>query len=104
MEKIILFAQKNLKVFFEEKTNVIIALLLVMFGLNIFAILEVQNVKKNSDDNFKNLEKFIDKRCEDVDDKVDFRYFNLTRSIQDIHGVNIDTKRGNVVSRFKIVD
>lgn len=104
MEKFILFAQKNLKVIFDEKTNVIIALLLIALGLNIFAIFEIINVKKISDDNFQNLEKFIDKRCEDVDDKVDFRYFNLTRSIQDIHGVNIDTRKGNVVSRFKIVD
>lgn len=29
--------------------------------------------------------------------KVDYRYFNLTNSIQDIHKVEIDTKHGRVV-------
>lgn len=31
-----------------------------------------------------------------VEKKVDFRYFNLTRSIQDIYGIEIDTKDGRI--------
>lgn len=30
--------------------------------------------------------------------KVDFRYYNLTRSLQDINGVIIETKEGRVIN------
>lgn len=32
--------------------------------------------------------------------KVDHRYFNITRSLQDIHGVEIETRQGRVVKLF----
>ena len=31
-----------------------------------------------------------------VEKKTDFRYFNLTRSLEDIHKVEIDTKDGRI--------
>lgn len=31
-----------------------------------------------------------------VEKKVDFRYFNTTRSLEDIHGVEINTKNGKL--------
>lgn len=36
-------------------------------------------------------------RLDKVEKKTDFRYFNLTRSLEDIHKVEIDTKNGRVV-------
>lgn len=32
--------------------------------------------------------------------KVDFRYFNITRSLQDIHKVEIDTHKGRVTKKY----
>ncbi len=32
-------------------------------------------------------------------EKIHFRYFNLTRSLEDLHQVEIDTKDGRVVRR-----
>ena len=92
MDKVMLTISHGLKVFFAEKINVLCALVLLPLLFNAFLFIEI-----------KNTQNLLLKRCEKLDDKIDYRYFNLTRSIQDIHGVNIDTKRGNVVSRFKIV-
>ena len=35
-------------------------------------------------------------RIEKVEKKVDFRYFNTTRSLEGIHNVKIETKHGTV--------
>lgn len=35
--------------------------------------------------------------------KIHFRYFNLTKSIEDIAGVQIDTKDGSVIRHIKSV-
>lgn len=35
-------------------------------------------------------------RLDKVERKTDFRYFNLTRSLEDIHKVEIDTENGRI--------
>ena len=66
---------KNL---FREKIDVIITLLLLLVGLNIYSLTCINNgyikIKK----------------------RIDFRYFNTTRSLQDIHNVEINTLNGEL--------
>ena len=64
--------------FMEDKTNkiiILLILLIIMQGIG-FHRLEVKITG-----------------CEK---KTDFRYFNLNRSLEDIHNVKIDTYRGRV--------
>lgn len=35
-------------------------------------------------------------RLDKVERKTDFRYFNLTRSLEDIHKIEIDTENGRI--------
>jgi len=39
-------------------------------------------------------------RINKIERKIDFRYFNLTRSLEDIHHVRIDTYHGEVKERL----
>ncbi len=41
-------------------------------------------------------------RLNDVNRKIDHRYFNLTNSLQDIHNVEIETLHGRIYSAPKI--
>ncbi len=47
-----------------------------------------------------NMNNTILKQIKKTEKKVDFRYFNTTRSLQDIHSVEIETKQGRVVRSF----
>lgn len=38
----------------------------------------------------------INENITNVNKKIDFRYFNLSRSLQDIHNIEIDTKDGRI--------
>lgn len=44
--------------------------------------------------------KTIISKIEKAEKKVDFRYFNTTRSLQDIHSVEIETRQGRVIKSF----
>lgn len=66
---------KNL---FREKFNVIITLLLLIVGLNIYSLTCIHN------DYIK------------IKKRIDFRYFNTTRSLEDIHNVEINTLNGEL--------
>ena len=37
----------------------------------------------------------------EIEKKVDYRYFNLTRSLEDIYNVEIDTYKGRVIRQIK---
>lgn len=39
-------------------------------------------------------------RMDKIEKKIDFRYFNLTNSLQDIHHVRIDTLHGEVKDKL----
>lgn len=81
MKNFILFLN-DIQNFMEDKTNKIIFLLIltiIMQGVLFYRL----DVKVTS--------------CEK---KTDFRYFNLTRSLEDIHNVQIDTHRGTIEKRF----
>ena len=69
---------KIIKNLCREKINIVIALLVTILAVNIFEF------KYNSDNYIK------------INKKVDFRYFNLNRSLEDIHNIEIDTLNGEI--------
>lgn len=69
---------RNMKRVFREKFNIIILLLLMLLILNICEL-------KYYSDNFTKVNK-----------KIEHRYFNITHSLQDIHGVKINTLNGEI--------
>lgn len=69
---------KIIKNLFREKINIVIFLLIAILSLNIYEFAF-------------NLENYTRIRK-----KIDHRYFNITRSLEDIHNVEIDTYKGEV--------
>lgn len=69
---------KIIKNLFREKINIVIALLVTILAVNIFEF------KYNTDNYIK------------INKKVDFRYFNLNRSLEDIHNIEINTLNGEI--------
>ncbi len=62
---------KNIKNLFREKINIVIILLLIVLGLNIYGHIKLRK-------------------------KIDHRYYNITKSIEDIHQVEINTYNGEL--------
>ena len=69
---------KNIKNLFREKFNVIILLLLVLLCVDTARLF------------------FQIKATNAILKKIDHRYFNITRSFEDIYGVKINTKNGEL--------
>lgn len=69
---------KIIKNLFREKINIVIALLVTILAVNVFEF------KYNTDNYIK------------INKKVDFRYFNLNRSLEDIHNIEINTLNGEI--------
>ncbi len=53
---------------------------------------DIKTLEKNNIERYKSIESEINK----VNKKVDYRYFNTTRSLEEINSVNIDTKSGEL--------
>lgn len=69
---------KIIKNLFREKINFVILLLIAILSLNIYSFaFEIDNFDK-------------------VRKKIDHRYFNTTRSLEQIHNVEIDTYKGEI--------
>lgn len=73
----------DVKRFVKNKLNLIYLIQIISIFLIGFMIITTNNA-------FKSTEK-----------KVDFRYFNTTRTLQDIYNVDIDTETGRVIHRIK---
>ena len=69
---------KIIKNLFREKINIVIVLLVIILAVNVFEF------KYNSDNYIK------------INKKVDFRYFNLNRCLEDIHNIEINTLNGEI--------
>ncbi len=69
---------KTIKNLFREKINVVIVLLSAILSLNIYQfVFDASNFSR-------------------VRSKVDYRYFNITRSLECLHNAQIDTYNGEV--------
>ena len=80
----------EMRVFLEDKVNrlsvIVVVLFLGVYVQNYCTYLELINSTNKLHADIVKTEK-----------KVDFRYFNTTRSLQDLYGVEIDTHYGRVV-------
>ena len=76
---------KNLK----DKINIVILLCLFSCIYNFYTFNRIQSHMTHIEELINSTEK-----------KVDFRYFNITRSLQDIHKVEIDTNKGRVTKKY----
>ena len=87
----ILFSDtKNFIVGEFNKTSIVFIILFTLFC--IFVHFEIRSIKVEL--NKKNTE--ITQEISNINKKIDFRYFNTTRSLEDIHKLKIDTKTGEV--------
>lgn len=71
MTNFILELSVGIKNLFREKINIVIFLLLCILCLNIYGFVEIKK-------------------------KIDHRYFNTTTSLEEIHGVKINTYNGQL--------
>ena len=97
----------DIKSFFSSMLNTV-CILLLCFCLAILAFEiklnnDVQILSKKITDLAQNSSQQIDdstqKICNEIKtnrDKIHFRYFNITHSLEDIHGVKINTKNGKI--------
>lgn len=68
--------------YIQKRSYAIECLILVLLVFSIY----------NQIENYNNVIARLDK----VEKKTDFRYFNLTRTLEDIHKVEINTKDGRI--------
>lgn len=68
-----------------DKSNFIILLLIIGFGFNSFQ--EYQTQKQIAE---------VNKAVIKAEKKTDFRYFNTTKSLEEIFKIEIDTKDGRI--------
>lgn len=73
---------KRFMMYILRRSYAIQAILLILFV--VFAIYQIQTNQS------------ILNRLDKVERKVDFRYFNSTKSIEEIHAMEIDTKDGRI--------
>lgn len=71
MSNLILELSVGLKKLFREKINIVIFLLFTILAVNIYGIHLLKN-------------------------RIDYRYFNTTTSLEEIHGVDINTYNGEI--------
>lgn len=69
---------KAIKNLFREKINLVITLLILIFSFNIYEYVQSIN-------NFVRIRK-----------KIDHRYFNITKTIEDIYNIEINTLNGEI--------
>ena len=91
---------KNFNILFSDTKNfmmnevnrvfVLVIVMLIAFG--IFLHFEINSVKKQIQSNTEKLELLLDK----TNKKIEHRYFNTAKSLEEIHKVKIDTKTGEI--------
>ena len=75
-----------------EVNRVFVLFTVVNIFLALFIHFDIQSLKNN----YISLENSIIK----TQKKVDYRYFNLTRSLEDIHNIKIDTQSGEIKKSY----
>ncbi len=68
--------------------------------LNLIVILLIANLICNGY-YYHKINTNIDKSTVDINRKVDHRYFNITKSLEQIHNVEINTFNGELKPKFK---
>lgn len=78
MSDVIYAVEKQIKALLRDKSNTIIILIIVVAGLSVYNLIETKN------------------QIQKLEKKVDFRYFNTTTSLEQIHNVKINTYNGEL--------
>ncbi len=91
---------KNFNILFSDTKNfmmnevnrvfVLVIAMFIVFG--IFLHFEITSLKKQNRENTAELLDLINK----TNKKIEHRYFNTTKSLEEIHKVKIDTKTGEI--------
>lgn len=115
MEDFILGLSQWLQNFIKQKVNIIILLIIVLIGSNIYCIyncnskyLVIQNeinknrkeikiIQENIQSNKTEQKEEIEKQTKEIKDRIDFRFFVTNKSLSEIHNVEIDTKTGRII-------
>jgi len=92
MKRLIALTEESVKSFLAEKSNKLFLFTLIGFGiLGYFQYQETNKtellIKKMEDSNME------------IKKKIDHRYFNLTRSLEDIFDTQIDTFNGKAAKK-----
>lgn len=90
MEDVVYLIEKSTKQVLSDKINRLALIILICFGILLFHLLKLREEVKA-----------ISNHQKETEQKVDFRYFNTTRSLQDIFDVEIETKQGRVINNTK---
>lgn len=75
-----------------EVNRVFVLFVVISLSIGIFLHWEIQNLKKFIVSSDTKLEEEITKTRK----RIDYRYFNTTRTLEDLHQVKIDTKSGDL--------
>ena len=87
----------DVKVFMENEVNRALAIWTIMFILLICIVhFEIRSIKTEMRTNAANIERDI----VSVKKRVDYRYFNITRSLEDLNNVKIETKEGYLKKKY----
>ena len=79
-----------------EVNRLFLLIILVNLVMFLCLALEIHNLKKTI-----NLEaEKLNNQIIQVNKKVDFRYFNTTHSLEDIHNLKIDTHNGEIKKKY----
>lgn len=84
--------EKRASNFFKNLLNVVLLICLINTGFSVFIYLQTVEINKailKIEQTEKDLQILTKK-------KIDHRYFNLTKSLEEIHGIKINTKNGEL--------
>ncbi len=76
----------------KEVNRVFVLFMVITLSIGLFLHLEIQNLKRFIVSSDTKLEEEITKTRK----RIDYRYFNTTRTLEDLHNVRIDTKNGDL--------
>lgn len=82
MSNFILELSVGLKKMFREKINIVIFLVILALGFNIYSYFDIKGLIADSTTLIKK--------------KVDHRYFNTTTTLEQIHNVDVNTYNGEL--------
>lgn len=91
------------KAFFSNMMNTVCILLLcfclIILGFQIKLNRDLKLLANKIEISNQQIDNSTQKICEEIKtnrDKIHFRYFNLTHSLEDIHGIKINTRNGKI--------
>ena len=75
-----------------EVNRVFVLFMVITLSIGLFLHWEIQNLKRFIVSSDTKLKEEITKTRK----RIDYRYFNTTRTLEDLHNVRIDTKNGDL--------